>query len=80
MATPGCATSAVDTPSVPYSVTSQEQAFIDGVLTPKFAETGEPFDAEVEKLRATWEQGMASEFSAVRAQLESEVTQIFEMM
>lgn len=41
---------------------------------------GDTFDAEVDKLRSTLHQHLASEFSSVRAELKSEVNQIREMM
>lgn len=54
--------------------------FIDGVLTPKFIEIGNTFDAEVEKIRANLQKHLTSEFSSVRSELKTEVNQLREML
>lgn len=63
-----------------YVPTDQEQAFIDGVLTPKFVAIGSTFDAEVDKLRANLQQDLSTEFSSVRSELKSEIGQLREML
>lgn len=80
MAASDRSSSTTPTPSVPYSPTEQEQTFIDGVLTPKFIEIGNTFDAEVEKIRANLQQHLTSEFSSVRSELKTEVNQLREML
>lgn len=79
MASPGPADSG-GVPAAPYVVTDREQAFIEGVLTPKFVEIGNAFDGEVDKLRLRWEKELASEFASIRGELKTEVAQICEMM
>lgn len=66
--------------AAPYISTEQGQAFIDGLITPKFVEIVHTFDAEVGKLRTSLEQVLASEFDSVRSEIKSEVSQIRETM
>lgn len=62
---PASDTTASNPPSTTYLATEQERVFIDGALTPNCVEIGQTFDAEVEKLWQTWEQGLASEFATI---------------
>lgn len=69
-----------DPSSTPYLLTKQEQAFINGVINPKFVEIGHTFNMEVDKLRKSLEQALMSEFASVRVEIKSEVAQLQDTM